>query len=123
MREICKFPELFRLPGGFPSSGCSRGSKSRLLRKVSEGFPMSLKKIAIVYNPKGGSASIRKIELLAGYFTARGIQVYFRPTTPEPGSAKNLTTEAVELGVDLVIAFGGDGTAEQVGERARATTT
>jgi len=83
---------------------------------------MNLRKIAIVYNPKGGSASIKKIEALAGYFTVRGIDVYFRPTTPEPGSAKNLTREAIELGVDLVIAFGGDGTAEQVAEGVTGTT-
>ena len=77
---------------------------------------MNVKKIAIVYNPKGGSASTRKVEQLAGHFVTQGVEVQFSPTTAEPGSARSLARQAVDAGVDLVVAFGGDGTAEQVAE-------
>src|SRR5262245_4292825 len=82
---------------------------------------MNLKKIAIVFNPKGGSASTKKVKELAGHFVTHGIEVQFLPTSAQPGSAKSLTREAVEQGVDLVIAFGGDGTAEQVAEGVTGT--
>lgn len=77
---------------------------------------MNLKKIAIVFNPKGGSASENKVNELAGFFQNKGIEVSFCPTTPEPGSATKLARSAVEAGAELVIAFGGDGTACQVAE-------
>jgi diacylglycerol kinase family enzyme len=81
-----------------------------------------LKRLAIVYNPKGGSASIKRVNELAGCFTTAGVQVDFKPTEARPGSARELTRAAVDAGVDLVVAFGGDGTAEQVAEGVTGTT-
>jgi len=82
---------------------------------------MDLKRIAIVFNPKGGSASKSKVNELAGQFLTRGIKVDFQATTPEPGSATTLARSAAADGVDLVIAFGGDGTACQVAEGLRGS--
>lgn len=80
---------------------------------------MNLKRIAVVFNPKGGSASQNRVNELAGHFLTRGIKVGFHATTPEPGSATKLARKAAEEGADLVIAFGGDGTACQVAEALR----
>jgi diacylglycerol kinase family enzyme len=44
------------------------------------------------------------------------VHVACTPTTAEPNSARTLAAKAVDGGVDLVIAFGGDGTARQVAE-------
>jgi diacylglycerol kinase family enzyme len=75
---------------------------------------LNLKTLAIVYNPKGGSASENRVNELAGYFQNRGIAVTFCATTAEPDSATSLTLSAVAAGAELVVAFGGDGTACQV---------
>lgn len=80
---------------------------------------MDLKKVSIVFNPNGGSASENKVNELAGFLQTRAIQVAYAPTTAEPGSACKLAASAAAGGADLVIAFGGDGTACQVAEALR----
>ncbi len=82
---------------------------------------MELKKVAIVFNPKGGSARQDVVNRLSGAFTSKGIEVAFFSTTPEPGSAKKLARQAAEQGFDLVIAVGGDGTVCQVAEGLMGT--
>ncbi len=77
---------------------------------------MNLSKVAIVFNPKGGSASTDKVQALAGHLAHNGVAVTLLPTTPEPGSATRLARNAADGKVDLVVAFGGDGTACQVAE-------
>jgi diacylglycerol kinase family enzyme len=81
-----------------------------------------IKKLAIVFNPVGGSASEEKRNELAGYFQSQGIDVAFCATTPEPGSATTLAKSAVDGGAEVVVAFGGDGTACQVAEALRGST-
>lgn len=75
---------------------------------------MNPNRVAIVFNPKGGSARERAAANLAAAFG--GISVTVKPTTPAPGSACQLAKRAVAEGADLVIAMGGDGTACQVAE-------
>lgn len=82
---------------------------------------VKLKKIAIVFNPKGGSARQDIVNRLSGAFTSQGIEVAFFSTTPEPGSAKHLASQAAAAGFDLVVAVGGDGTVCQVAEGLMGT--
>jgi diacylglycerol kinase (ATP) len=77
---------------------------------------LQLKHIAIIYNPKGGSASKSKVDQLAGILHLRGVEVELLATTAEPGSATKLARHAAETGAELAVAFGGDGTACQVAE-------
>jgi diacylglycerol kinase family enzyme len=77
---------------------------------------MSVHDIAIVFNPKGGSASAGPVNKLVSLLEARGCLVQKLSTTPEPGSATTLARSAASSGANLVIAFGGDGTICQVAE-------
>lgn len=77
---------------------------------------MSSHDIAIVFNPKGGSASAGPVNKLVSLLEARGCKVQKLSTTPEPGSATKLARSAASSGAKLVIAFGGDGTICQVAE-------
>ena len=77
---------------------------------------MSSFDVAIVYNPKGGSASASTVNTLVKLFESRGCKVEKLSTTPEPGSATKLARSAASRGAKLVIAFGGDGTICQVAE-------
>jgi diacylglycerol kinase (ATP) len=83
---------------------------------------LHLEHIAIVFNPKGGTASKSKVDELAGHLHLRGVRVTYLATTAQPGSAMNLARDAANQGVDLVVAFGGDGTACQVAEGLIGTT-
>lgn len=83
---------------------------------------MNLKTIAIVFNPKGGSASQNKVNELSGCFQKSGVAVTLCATTAEPDSATALARKAVEAGAELVIAFGGDGTACQVAAALKGST-
>lgn len=74
------------------------------------------KTIAIVFNPKGGSAKSNTVNKLAELFRAEGLSVSLLTTTPEPGSATRLARQAAQDGVELVVPFGGDGTVCQVAE-------
>lgn len=74
-------------------------------------------RIAVIFNPMGGSASSGMIDKLAAACTAHGIELVKVTTTADFGSAKKLAGEAVQTGMyDAVIACGGDGTACQVAE-------
>ena len=82
---------------------------------------MNAQKIAVIYNPKGGSASKSKLCALTSSFSAKGIAVELLPTTALSGSTAKLAHSAAVRGADLVIAFGGDGTAQQVAEGLNGT--
>lgn len=82
---------------------------------------MQVKKIAIVYNPKGGSASQKTVNEVAGCFISKGVQVSFLATTPAPGSAARLAAESAAGGAELIVSFGGDGTACQVAQGLMGT--
>jgi diacylglycerol kinase (ATP) len=82
---------------------------------------MQLKNVALIYNPMGGSANGRTLETLVSSLVAAGVHVACSPTTAEPGSARYLASKAADGGVDLVIAFGGDGTVRQVAEGLMGT--
>lgn len=82
---------------------------------------MNARKIAIVFNPVGGSANKGTIHKLQQLLSQGGRQVSLFPTTAEPGSATSLAAQAVREGYDLVIASGGDGTVCQVTEALQNT--
>jgi YegS/Rv2252/BmrU family lipid kinase len=71
----------------------------------------------IIYNPRSGAHRRRdRVAEVAGYqalLGERGIEAEPWPTTG-PGTASALAGSAVEGGVDLVIANGGDGTLNEV---------
>ncbi|MDX1988318.1 MAG: diacylglycerol kinase family protein [Candidatus Obscuribacter sp.] len=74
-------------------------------------------RVAIIFNPTGGSAKSGKIDTLVRALAAHSIEAIRLTTTAEPGSARMLAQKAAEDGqVDLVIACGGDGTVCQVAE-------
>lgn len=75
---------------------------------------MKLRRVSIVYNPKGGTARQDAAQLLADSLSRAKVTAV--PTTPEPGSATRLARAACADGADLVVAMGGDGTACQVAE-------
>lgn len=77
---------------------------------------MAVSDVAIVFNPKGGSASASTVNSLIRLLEQRGCNVETLSTTPEPGSATVLARSAASRGVQRVIAFGGDGTICQVAE-------
>jgi diacylglycerol kinase family enzyme len=72
---------------------------------------MKPRNVCIIYNPNRAS-----VEALRRAFTGGGATVVLSPTTAEPGSATALAAAAVKAGCDLIVAFGGDGTACQVAE-------
>jgi diacylglycerol kinase (ATP) len=75
---------------------------------------MKLRTVVIVYNPKGGTASIKRAEALKQELESRGIRVTLVATTAAPDSASELARAAYESKVDLVIVMGGDGTVRGV---------
>lgn len=77
---------------------------------------MPLKNVSVIFNPKGGSAKSRTLELLVSSLVAQGVQVNCAPTTPAPDSAKVLAAAAAANRACAVVAFGGDGTVRQVAE-------
>ncbi|MBS1990012.1 MAG: diacylglycerol kinase family lipid kinase [Cyanobacteria bacterium SZAS LIN-3] len=74
------------------------------------------KRIAVIFNPKGGSAKGGLIDQLKAELLALGVTLVQYTTTPAPGSARELATRAAADGADLVVACGGDGTVCQVAE-------
>jgi diacylglycerol kinase family enzyme len=98
--------------GKFECCAMGRGGKDN----------MQLKKVAIVFNPKGGSASRSKVDALTQQLRSRGIEVSLIATTREPGSAAAHARKAAAHGAELVIAVGGDGTACQVATGLRGTS-
>jgi diacylglycerol kinase (ATP) len=81
------------------------------------------KRVAVIFNPKGGSARAGVIDQLRSALRAKGIELILYSTTAAPGSARDLARQASAAGVDLVIACGGDGTVCQVAEGLMGTTT
>jgi diacylglycerol kinase family enzyme len=81
------------------------------------------KRVAVIYNPKGGSAKAGAIDRLKSALAAKGIELIQYTTSAAPGSARDLARQASAEGVDLVIACGGDGTVCQVAEGLMGTQT
>ena len=75
-----------------------------------------MKHVAVVFNPMGGSARRATLDALIACLRQLGLEVIELPTTAAPGSARELARQAAAMDMDLVIAFGGDGTASQVAE-------
>jgi len=84
---------------------------------------MTVSDVAIVFNPKGGSAKQTTVDSIVRLLEGRGRKVEKLSTTPEPGSATILAKSAAASGAKLVIAFGGDGTICQVAEGLIGTGT
>jgi len=83
---------------------------------------MNVKRIVIIRNPKGGSASNSKVVELQDRFKERGVEVEMMATSPEVDSAAKIARQvAADDNVDLVIAVGGDGTACGVASGLRGT--
>ena len=77
------------------------------------------KTVAVIFNPKGGTANAQAVAELKAALAAQGISLVTYTTTAAPGSARDLARRAASGadGVyDLVIACGGDGTVCQVAE-------
>lgn len=74
-------------------------------------------RVAVIFNPVGGSAKSGTIDKLVVALQKRGLSVVKLTTTPAPKSASELALSAVrDHKVDLVIACGGDGTVCQSAE-------
>lgn len=75
------------------------------------------RRIALIFNPTGGSARSGKIAALVQALSERNLSCEQLTTTAAPGSARDLALAAgSQGGIDLVIACGGDGTVCQVAE-------
>ena len=77
---------------------------------------MRQKRARLIYNPTSGQEIMKKnvgqvLDILEGF----GYETSAFQTTPEPDSAKNEASRAAKAGFDLVIAAGGDGTINEVG--------
>jgi YegS/Rv2252/BmrU family lipid kinase len=85
-----------------------RGGRARADRATAP--DQAVRRVAVVFNPAsaGDRAERRRRELLDA-LTAAGVDPLIEETTPEdPG--QGITRRALERGVDLVLAAGGDGT-------------
>ena len=74
-----------------------------------------MKKARVIYNPTSGKELLKKnlADILQALEEA-GFEASAYATTPEPDSAKNEARRVAELGFDLVVAAGGDGTINEV---------
>ncbi|BDW38184.1 diacylglycerol kinase [Enterococcus faecium] len=74
-----------------------------------------MKKARVIYNPTSGKELLKKnlADILQALEEA-GFEASAYATTPEPDSAKNEACRVAELGFDLVVAAGGDGTINEV---------
>ncbi|MBA4050242.1 MAG: hypothetical protein C0464_04490 [Cyanobacteria bacterium DS2.008] len=78
---------------------------------------LSHNRLAVIFNPMGGSAKSGTIDKLEAACRAQGIELVKLTTTADFGSAKRLSAKAVaRRDIDAVIACGGDGTACQAAE-------
>ncbi|MBX9692969.1 MAG: hypothetical protein K2Z81_11340 [Cyanobacteria bacterium] len=80
-------------------------------------------RIALVYNPKGGSSSQRGVAALVHAMEGLHSTVKKYPTTPEPGSGAQLAKLAAAEEAEVVVGYGGDGTISQVAEGLIGTGT
>jgi len=81
------------------------------------------KRVAVIFNPKGGSAKAGVIGQLQSALEAKGLKLIQYTTTAAPNSARDLARQANAEGVDLVIACGGDWTVCQTAEGLMGTST
>jgi YegS/Rv2252/BmrU family lipid kinase len=71
-------------------------------------------KLTIIFNPEAGSANRpRRLTRLISYLEQMGHFVTIYNTT-SPGDATRLARQAIEEGTETVVAFGGDGTVNEV---------
>lgn len=80
---------------------------------------MAPKRVAVIINPISGTGGRRHVareraQLAASLIAGRGLDVGVF-VTERPGHAHQLTTAALGRGVSTVIAWGGDGTVNEVG--------
>lgn len=83
------------------------------------------KKILFVVNPKSGTKSIGKRQLIIDlvlHFAQAIFEVHVVQTT-HAGHATQLTQQAVKQGIDYVVAVGGDGTVNEVAQALIDTNT
>ena len=74
-----------------------------------------MRKVLLLYNPSSGQQRARRAQLIAkiaNLYQSSGLEVEQWATT-HAGSAMKQTEDAVEAGFDMVIACGGDGTANE----------
>src|SRR5262249_22702449 len=88
---------------GNSGSGAARGSVSVNASAV------------LIYNPHSGRHRGRRRAVLAmiDALNRRGLHVEARPSAA-PGDATRLSREALQAGIDLIIAHGGDGSVNEV---------
>lgn len=74
-----------------------------------------MKKARLIYNPTSGKEVLKRslADILQSLEEA-GYEASAYATTPEPDSAKNEANRVGQLGFDLVVAAGGDGTINEV---------
>lgn len=74
-----------------------------------------MKKARVIYNPTSGKEAVKRnlADILLSLEEA-GYEASSYATTPEENSAKNEAMRVAELGFDLVVAAGGDGTINEV---------
>src|SRR5437899_2626602 len=79
-------------------------------------------KATLIYNPSSGCRWRRPkpIERVTGWLMEEGFEPRIRPTL-RPGDATRLSREAAQEGSRLVIAYGGDGTINEVVEGLKGT--
>ncbi len=71
-------------------------------------------RVLLIFNPNAGQADMRsQLQRIADDWNKAGWQVTLQPTQ-YAGHATQIAQEASELGIDLVIAAGGDGTVNEV---------
>src|SRR5262249_5666823 len=77
--------------------------------------PCSMKRLLLVYNPHSGRPRDRHraVSLMGDALSRRGVHVEAR-STAAPGDATRLSHDALQSGVDVIIAHGGDGTVNEV---------
>lgn len=88
-----------------------------------KGLPMTKKKIVFILNPISGSTNKEGVPHLIETFLDREIFEYTIENTLRAGHASEIARSAVESGVDIVVAVGGDGTVNEVARALTGSTT
>lgn len=74
-----------------------------------------MKKARVIYNPTSGKELVKKnLADILSVVEECGYETSTFATTPEENSAKNEARRVAELGFDLIVAAGGDGTINEV---------